>query len=119
MCQDQLVSDGPIYHDLRDVGNQIVARCSLVDLADVTVFVRQREQVIEYYIAHHTAETIIWINEQRPDVIGGLNEHRARNVLCEEYWFHIESFPAPRFVGTKCIQKLKYALGSLSAGEPP
>lgn len=112
----QLVSDCPISSNLRGIGDQIVSRCSIMGQHDVTVFLRRKGAIVEYYVADHLDESILWINAQRPDGLQGLTESRVRNTLCEEYWAHVEAFPGVRPVSAKSLYRLKDVLSSLAVG---
>lgn len=115
-CCKCLVSDCPISNSLRDIGDQIVDRCSTMGRRDVTVFLRHEGPIIEYYAADHADESIFWINGQRPDCLRGLPESRVGNTLCEEYWAHVEAFPGAWPIGVKSIRRLRNALSSLAIG---
>jgi hypothetical protein len=111
-----VVSDCHISDYIQDIGNQIVARCSKLGLHDITVFLKRRDLEIQYYVADHSSETLIWINGQQPVALRGLVESRAQNILHEEYWGHMEAFPGARPVSSKAITKLKNVLSSLAIG---
>lgn len=115
-CRGQLVSDGHIGKTLTAIGDHIVGQCHAHGLTDVTVFLRYSHGLVEYYITDHTTHTVVWGNGERPGSLADEEETKVRNMLSEEYYAHLESFPGARPVTREDIQGLINVLAGLAAG---
>ncbi|KAG8764780.1 hypothetical protein FRC12_007895 [Ceratobasidium sp. 428] len=67
-----------------------------------------------YYLVNHSAKTITWAGNELPSSISAAEPQRAQNMLREEYWMHLENFPAPVSASVKDLQDLKVVLASLA-----
>ncbi|KAG9125272.1 hypothetical protein FRC07_008315 [Ceratobasidium sp. 392] len=100
--------------DLLSIGEQILEQFSSRNRTDITGFLRLKDKMIEYYLVDHREKTVSWVDNQRHESLAGLAPHQVNNLLKEEYWTHMESFPGVRPVDQSCVQALKDVLTSLA-----
>ncbi|KAG9091792.1 hypothetical protein FS749_016243 [Ceratobasidium sp. UAMH 11750] len=73
---------------------------------------------IRYYLVNHTTRTVMWVDSDGvPAAVSTVEPQRAQNMLCEEYWVHMENFPAPIPAGAEDLRHLKVVLASLAVGK--
>ncbi|KAG8707545.1 hypothetical protein FRC09_001768 [Ceratobasidium sp. 395] len=56
----------------------------------------------------------MWAGDDVPSTVPVADQQRAQNMLHEEYWMHMENFPAPVPASAEDLQHLKVVLASLA-----
>ncbi|KAG9125567.1 hypothetical protein FRC07_007057 [Ceratobasidium sp. 392] len=70
---------------------------------------------IRYYLVSHSAKTITWAGDDSiPTAVSTADPQRAQNMLREQYWMHLENFPAPVPATAEDLKQLKVVLASLA-----
>ncbi|KAG8707547.1 hypothetical protein FRC09_001770, partial [Ceratobasidium sp. 395] len=107
-----VVSNRPVDRSLEELGRQLLERAGLEECG--TAFVMSDGPSIRYYLANHAAKTIAWAGGDAPSSVSTADPQRAQNILREEYWVHVENFPAPVSASAKDLGELKAVLASLA-----
>ncbi|KAG9119404.1 hypothetical protein FRC07_005585 [Ceratobasidium sp. 392] len=108
-----VVSNEPLNGPIEAIGKSLLERAGINE--HTTVFVKLNMRCLEYYIVDHSAKTVTWVEgDSTPDAISMADPYRARNMLREEYWTHMENFPAPTPASVEDLQELKLVLTSLA-----
>ncbi|KAG9091609.1 hypothetical protein FRC06_000493 [Ceratobasidium sp. 370] len=85
-----------------------------------TAFVMPDGSHVKYYLINHATKAVMWASgDGVPNAILAAEPQRAQNMLCEEYWIHMENFPAPTPASVEDLRQLKVVLASLAIGEFP
>ncbi|KAG9126068.1 hypothetical protein FRC07_005046 [Ceratobasidium sp. 392] len=110
---DHVVSNGQLDQPLETLGKSLLDQAGLVGCA--TVFLIPEGPYVRYYLADHSTKTIMWVGgDNLPSAILAADPQRVPNMLCEEYWTHMENFPAPVPAAAEDLQQLKEVLVSLA-----
>lgn len=115
-----VVSNVPVTESLEELGNSILEKagfeiCGSKPRATVFLMPDEKGPRVQYYITDHSARTVLWAGgDDVPNPIAAMEHSRARNILREEYWVHMENFPAPVPATMKDLEELKAVLGSLA-----
>lgn len=115
---DNVVSDCLIPGEMQILGTQLIEEFNtLVADSPITVFLKPSNEGVQYYIANHNTKSICWLHDNKPDAMHEVAENRVANTLAQEYWNHMENFPAPKFIDTQDIKILMHVLASLAVGQ--
>lgn len=115
---DNVVSNCPIPEEMQVLGTQLTEEFNALSTGSkITIFLKPSSDKIQYYIANHTAKSICWLRNEKPDAMHEVAENRVTNTLAQEYWNHMENFPAPKFIDTEDIKTLMHVLASLAVGK--
>ncbi|KAG8749378.1 hypothetical protein FRC12_013449 [Ceratobasidium sp. 428] len=107
-----VVSNGPVDEPLEGLGRSLLERAGLDRYA--TAFVMPDRLCIQYYLINHSTKTVMWAGDDVPSAVPVADQQRAQNMLHEEYWMHMENFPAPVPASAEDLQHLKVVLASLA-----
>ncbi|QRV97955.1 hypothetical protein RhiJN_25974 [Ceratobasidium sp. AG-Ba] len=119
-CSELVVSSMPVTESLREIGNSLLEKAGFQTSdhqrrATICLIPDGKGTRVRYYIADHSARTVLWIDgHDAPSAISTAEVGRARNVLAEEYWVHMENFPAPVSASLDDLHELKIVLASLA-----
>ncbi|KAG9125571.1 hypothetical protein FRC07_007061, partial [Ceratobasidium sp. 392] len=112
---DCVVSNRSFNESLEALGKSLLDRAGLMGCA--TVFLMLDGPHVRYYLANHSTKTIMWIGaDNLPSAILAVGPQREQNMLYEEYWTHMENFPAPVPAAIEDSRQLKAVLVSLAVG---
>ncbi|KAG9126064.1 hypothetical protein FRC07_005042 [Ceratobasidium sp. 392] len=110
---DRVVSDRPVNEPLEAIGRSLLENAHLDGCG--TAFVIPDGPRIRYYLVNHSAKTITWVSsDDIPSILRTTDPQRAQNMLCEQYWMHLENFPAPVPATAEDLKQLKVVLASLA-----
>ncbi|KAG8773537.1 hypothetical protein FRC12_002488 [Ceratobasidium sp. 428] len=107
-----VVSNRPVDGSLEELGRELLQRAGLEECG--TAFVMSDGSSTRYYLANHSAKVITWAGSDAPSSVSTADPQRAQNILHEEYWVHVENFPAPVSASAKDLSELKAVLASLA-----
>ncbi|KAG8680250.1 hypothetical protein FRC08_016435 [Ceratobasidium sp. 394] len=108
-----VVSDRPVDESLEMVGKSLLEQAGLDRCA--TAFVMPDGPHVKYYLVNHATKAVMWASgDNVPNAILAAEPQRAQNMLCEEYWVHMENFPAPTPASLEDLRQLKVVLASLA-----
>ncbi|KAG9126067.1 hypothetical protein FRC07_005045 [Ceratobasidium sp. 392] len=109
-----VVSNKPVEQPLDALGNSLLEKAKL-ESSDrhATVFVMSVGPCIRYYIVNHLTKVAMWADcDGIPNAVSAVEPKRAHNILHEQYWVHMENFPAPIPATAEDLQELKVVLAS-------
>ncbi|KAG9085571.1 hypothetical protein FRC07_013344, partial [Ceratobasidium sp. 392] len=107
-------SNGPVDEPLEALGKSLLERAGLIGCATAFVM-HDGPRRIRYYLANHVTKAITWAHgDSIPNAVPTTDPQRAQNMLCEEYWMHMENFPAPVSASAEDLHQLKSVLASLA-----
>ncbi|KAG9094980.1 hypothetical protein FS749_011366 [Ceratobasidium sp. UAMH 11750] len=111
-----VVSNQPVDKTLQALGHSLLERAGF-KLGDrrATAFVMPDGPHFRYYLVIHTTRTVMWVDgDGVPAAVSTAEPQRAQNMLCEEYWVHMENFPTPIPAMAEDLRLLKVVLASLA-----
>ncbi|KAG9091675.1 hypothetical protein FS749_016359 [Ceratobasidium sp. UAMH 11750] len=111
-----VVSNQPVDETLRALGYSLLESAGLNSSdCSATAFVVPDGPNIRYYLVNHVTKAVMWApGDGTPSAVSAVEPQRARNMLCEEYWIHMENFPAPVPASADDLRQLKIVLASLA-----
>ncbi|KAG8736037.1 hypothetical protein FRC10_009869 [Ceratobasidium sp. 414] len=114
-----VVSTQPVDETLQALGHTLLERAGLkTSDCSATAFVMPDGPHVRYYLINHATKAVIWADgDGVPTALSAAEPRRAQNMLCEEYWTHMENFPAPVPAPAEDLRQLKVVLASLAIGE--
>ncbi|QRW12504.1 hypothetical protein RhiLY_11503 [Ceratobasidium sp. AG-Ba] len=115
-CLGCVVSNVPVTDTLHELGMWLIEQAGLCG-QPVTVFVMPDASGhrIRYYLIDHASRTVRWAKgDDMPSSLSAVESLRAQNMLCEDYWVHMENFPFPVPATTKDLVELKIVLAALA-----
>ncbi|KAG9087394.1 hypothetical protein FRC06_002567 [Ceratobasidium sp. 370] len=115
-----VVSNQPVDESLQALGHSLLERAGLKPIDhSATAVVMPDGPHIRYYLINHATKALTWADgDGSPAAVLNMEPGRAQNTLCEEYWVHMENFPAPIPASAEDLRQLKVVLAnsSTSAG---
>ncbi|KAG9091607.1 hypothetical protein FRC06_000491, partial [Ceratobasidium sp. 370] len=111
-----VVSNRPVDETLQALGHSLLERAGFKPGdRSATAFVMPDGPCIRYYLINHATKAVTWARgDGTPSPVSVAKPQRAQNMLCEEYWLHMESFPAPVPASAEDLGQLKVVLASLA-----
>ncbi|KAG8773535.1 hypothetical protein FRC12_002486 [Ceratobasidium sp. 428] len=107
-----VVSNQPVDEPLEGLGRSLLEQAGLDRYT--TAFVMPDRSCIQYYLVNHSTKTVLWVGDDVPSTVPVADPQRVQNMLHEEYWMHMENFPAPVPAFAEDLQQLKVVLASLA-----
>ena len=113
-----VVSDSLILGEIRSLGTQLTQEYKTsTHETKITVFLKESGHGIQYYFANHSTKSICWLNNERPEIMSKVANNRVANTLTQEYWHHMENFPAPKFTNESDLKHIQNVLAGLAVGK--
>ncbi|KAG9091608.1 hypothetical protein FRC06_000492 [Ceratobasidium sp. 370] len=111
-----VVSNQPVDETLQAFGHSLLERAGLKPSdCNATAFVMPDGPRVRYYLINHATRAVVWANgDGVPTAVSTVEPQRAQNMLCEEYWMHMENFPAPVPASAEDLRQLKVVLASMA-----
>ncbi|KAG9126065.1 hypothetical protein FRC07_005043 [Ceratobasidium sp. 392] len=73
------------------------------------------DQYATAFVNRDGPQAVMWVDgDGVPAAVSNVDPQQAQNVLCEEYWMHMENFPSPVPATKEDLNQLKAVLASLA-----
>ncbi|KAG9094979.1 hypothetical protein FS749_011365 [Ceratobasidium sp. UAMH 11750] len=112
----RVVSNQPVDDTLQALGRSLLEGADLKSGdGSATAFLMPDGPYIRYYLINHATKAVMWADgDGAPSAVAAVEPQRAQSMLCEEYWIHMENFPAPIPASAEDLRQLKIVLASLA-----
>ncbi|KAG9093261.1 hypothetical protein FRC06_011587 [Ceratobasidium sp. 370] len=114
-----VVSNQPVDESLQALGHALLERAGLKPVdRSATAFLMPDGPHVRYYLINHATKALTWADgDGTPAAVLSMEPGRAQNTLCEEYWVHMENFPAPVPASAEDLRQLKVVLANSSTSD--